>query len=169
MRRPRASGVVVMAAVVASGALVGSGVLVAPSASGAERTGPRVCPADSFTVGAGWGADRGRRSHTGIDLAGRRGSPIRAIEDGVIDRTKRQSNGALQIVMRGESGAKFYYGHMDTVLVDGGDRVRAGDVIGLMGDTGSPGAVHLHFEFWRSGGESDAIDPEPLIRRICNR
>jgi murein DD-endopeptidase MepM/ murein hydrolase activator NlpD len=85
----------------------------------------------------------------------------------VIDRTKKQDNGALQIVMRGESGSKFYYGHMDEVLVRGGQRVDAGDVIGLMGDTGSPGAVHLHFEYWRSGGESDAVDPEPLIRRIC--
>lgn len=118
-------------------------------------------------MGAGWGADRGRRAHTGIDLGGRRGTPIYAIEDGVIDRTKWQSNGALQIVMRGKSGSKFYYGHMDKVLISGGDRVKAGQVIGLMGDTGSPGAVHLHFEYWRSGGESAAVDPEPLITRVC--
>jgi murein DD-endopeptidase MepM/ murein hydrolase activator NlpD len=56
---------------------------------------------------------------------------------------------------------------MDTVLIKGGQRVKAGDVIGLMGDTGSPGSVHLHFEYWRSGGESDAVDPEDLIMRIC--
>ena len=36
-----------------------------------------------------------------------------------------------------------------------------------MGDTGSPGAVHLHFEYWKSGGESDAVDPEPLVRSLC--
>lgn len=129
----------------------------------------RVCPTRDFVIGAGWGADRGDRSHMGIDLAARRGTPIFAVEDGVIDRTKRQDNGALQIVLRGRSGSKFYYGHMDEVHVKGGQRVEAGDVIGTMGDTGSPGAVHLHFEFWRSGGESDAIDPEPLIRRICGR
>ena len=90
-------------------------------------------------MGAGWGADRGKRQHLGIDLGGKRGTPIYAIEDGVIDRTKLQSNGALQIVMRGRSGSKFYYGHMDKVLIKGGQRVEAGDVIGLMGDTGSPG------------------------------
>jgi hypothetical protein len=104
----------------------------------------------------------------GIDLGGERGTPIRAIEDGVIDRTKRQDNGALQIVMKGVSGAKFYYGHMDKVLVDGGQRVQAGDIIGTMGDSGSPGAVHLHFEYWRSGGESDAVDPAELISRVCS-
>ena len=85
----------------------------------------------------------------------------------VIDRTKLQSNGARQIVMKGESGSKFYYGHMDKVLVKGGQRISAGEVIGLMGDTGSPGAVHLHFEYWKSGGESAAVDPAPLITRVC--
>ena len=147
--------------------VLGGMLLVPPTASAAEATGKRVCPTRDFVVGAGWGADRGRRAHAGIDLGGRRGTPIYAVEDGVIDRTKLQSNGALQIVMRGESGSKFYYGHMDTVLVKGGQKVDRGEVIGLMGDTGSPGAVHLHFEYWRSGGESDAVDPEPLVTRIC--
>lgn len=144
--------------------LVSVGVGVAEAA---PKDGKRVCPTRDFTYGDGWGVDRGSREHTGIDLHATRGTPILAIEDGRIDRTKLQDNGALQIVMRGESGSKFYYGHMDEVLITGGQRVKAGDVIGLMGDTGSPGSVHLHFEFWRSGGESDAVNPEPLIRRIC--
>ena len=55
----------------------------------------------------------------------------------------------------------------DRRFVRAGQRVTRGQVIGLMGDTGSPGAVHLHFEYWRSGGESDAVDPAPLLRSIC--
>lgn len=155
-----------IAAASATALLMGGLVaLQAPSAS----AGGRVCPAEDFWIGDGWGADRGSRTHMGIDLGGPRGSRIFAIEDGVIDRTKRQDNGALQIVMRGESGAKFYYGHMDKVLIKGGQRVQAGDVIGTMGDSGSPGAVHLHFEWWRSGGESDAVDPADLIDRVCGK
>lgn len=129
----------------------------------------RVCPVDSLSIGDGWGADRGSRKHMGIDLMDERGAPIRAVENGRINRTKRQSNGALQIVLRGESGSMYYYGHMDDVLVKGGQPVKAGEVIGTMGDSGSPGAVHLHFEFWRSGGESDAVDPAELINRVCSR
>lgn len=155
-------------AIAATAAVLGLAGLAAPSVAHADGQAVRVCPTKNFVIGAGWGADRGPRAHMGIDLGGRRGTPIFAVEDGVIDRTKRQDNGALQIVMRGKSGSKFYYGHMDKVLVEGGQRVAAGEVIGLMGDSGSPGAVHLHFEFWRSGGESDAVDPEPLIRRICD-
>jgi len=56
---------------------------------------------------------------------------------------------------------------MDEVFVNGGDRVLAGQAIATMGDTGSPGSVHLHFEYWRSGGESAAVNPKNLISRIC--
>ncbi len=156
-----------IAALAAVVGLLVTGLAAPASASAAQASGPRVCPTQDFWVGAGWGADRGRRAHTGIDLGGKRGTPIYAVEAGVIDRTKKQSNGAVQIVMKGRSGSKYYYGHMDTVLIKGGQRVKAGQVIGLMGDTGSPGAVHLHFEYWRSGGESAAVNPEPLIERIC--
>lgn len=127
----------------------------------------RICPTRNFSYGEGWGADRGHRDHLGMDMSGRRGTPLFAIEAGRIDRTKRQSNGALQIVMKGRSGSKYYYGHMQHVFVRGGQMVRAGQVIGTMGDSGSPGAVHLHFEFWKSGGESAAVNPESLLRTIC--
>lgn len=127
----------------------------------------RICPTRNFSYGDGWGADRGRRNHAGMDMSGRRGTPLFAIEAGRIDRTKRQSNGALQIVMKGRSGSKYYYGHMQHVFVRGGQQVRAGQVIGTMGDSGSPGAVHLHFEFWKSGRESAAVNPATLLRTIC--
>jgi murein DD-endopeptidase MepM/ murein hydrolase activator NlpD len=127
----------------------------------------RICPTRNFSYGDGWGADRGRRKHAGLDLSARRGTPLFAIESGYINRTKRQSNGALQIVMKGRSGSKYYYGHMQHVFVRGGQNVRAGQVIGTMGDSGSPGAVHLHFEYWKSGRESAAVNPASLLRTIC--
>ena len=131
-------------------------------------TAGRVCPAPGAAFGQGFGAARTGHSHQGMDLAGRRGSQILAVESGVVIREGRQPNGALRIVLQGVSGAKFFYGHMSSDLVHAGQRVTRGLVIGLMGDSGSPGAVHLHFEFWRSGGESDAIDPAPLLRLLCS-
>jgi len=127
----------------------------------------RICPTRNFTYGDGWGADRGRRNHAGMDMGGRRGTPLFAIESGYINRTKRQSNGAMQIVLKGKSGSKYYYGHMQHVFVRGGQKVRAGQVIATMGDSGSPGAVHLHFEYWKSGRESAAVNPASLLRTIC--
>lgn len=128
----------------------------------------RVCPTRNFWLGAGWGADRGKRSHKGIDMAAKRGTPIFAVEAGRINRTKRQSNGALQIVLRGKkSGSMYYYGHMDKVTIKSGQKVKKGQVIGKMGDSGSPGEVHLHFEYWKSGRESAAINPIKFVKRVC--
>jgi murein DD-endopeptidase MepM/ murein hydrolase activator NlpD len=127
----------------------------------------KVCPTRNFWLGAGWGADRGKRSHKGMDMAAKRGTPIFAVEAGRINRTKRQSNGALQIVLRGKSGSMYYYGHMDKVVIKGGQKVKKGQVIGKMGDSGSPGEVHLHFEYWKSGRESAAINPIKLLKRVC--
>lgn len=133
----------------------------------APVTAGRVCPAPGAGFGEGWGAPRSGHSHQGMDLVAHRGAPILAIEDGVVIREGRQANGALRIVLQGRSGSKFFYGHMSRDLVHAGSRVKRGQVIGLMGDTGSPGQVHLHFEYWRSGGESAAVDPAPLLRSVC--
>jgi murein DD-endopeptidase MepM/ murein hydrolase activator NlpD len=144
-----------------------TGKVVRVSAPPSPVTAGRICPAPGAGFGQGWGAARAGHSHKGMDLMGRRGQPLLAIEDGVVVREGRQSNGALRIVLQGRSGSKFYYGHMSRDLVHAGSRVARGQVIGLMGDSGSPGAVHLHFEFWKSGGESAAVDPEPLLRSLC--
>ena len=98
---------------------------------------------------------------------GRKGMPILAVESGYVMRQGRQGNGALTITIQGVSGSKFFYGHMEKNLVKAGQHVKRGQLIGLMGDTGSPGAVHLHFEFWKSGGESAAVDPAPLLHALC--
>jgi murein DD-endopeptidase MepM/ murein hydrolase activator NlpD len=56
---------------------------------------------------------------------------------------------------------------MSQDLVHAASRVTRGEAIGLMGDSGSPGAVHLHFEYWKSGGESAAVNPAALLHSIC--
>jgi len=127
----------------------------------------RICPAPGASFGDGWHVQRTGHLHQGQDLMGRKGMPILAVENGYVMRQGRQGNGALTITMQGVSGSKFFYGHMEKNLVTAGQRVRRGQVIGLMGDTGSPGAVHLHFEFWKSGGESAAVDPAPLLHALC--
>ncbi|MGE0819476.1 MAG: peptidoglycan DD-metalloendopeptidase family protein [Candidatus Nanopelagicales bacterium] len=129
--------------------------------------GGRVCPAPGAAFGQGFGAPRPGHLHQGQDLFAARGSRIVAVEAGYIVREGVQGNGALRLVLQGRSGSKYFYGHMDKDLVHAGQTVRRGQVLGLMGDTGSPGAVHLHFEYWKSGGESDAVDPAPLLHSLC--
>ena len=138
------------------------------SSGGAGGNGNGLfCPVANFSYGDGLGAARpGGRSHAGLDLMGSRGEPIYAIDSGTVTRSGYQSNGAMILDITGSRGM-YFYGHFDKILVGYGDSVKAGQLIGYMGDTGSPGAVHLHLEVrpngW-SGGYEDAV---PLIKSLC--
>lgn len=132
--------------------------------SGATRG--RSCPAPGAWLGSDWGDPRWHGPHQGIDMMGRRGDALLAVEDGWIVREGPLATGQLRIVLEGASGARYYYGHNDRNLVDAGDRVRAGQRIGTMGNTGTS-AVHLHFEYWPSGRDRTAVDPRPLVESLC--
>ena len=98
---------------------------------------------------------------------GKMGSPIYAVDSGKVTRSGYQSNGALILDITHKSGRMIFYGHFSEIYFKEGDRVEAGQLIGLMGDTGSPGAVHLHIELRPQGWSGGAQDIEPLIRELC--
>jgi murein DD-endopeptidase MepM/ murein hydrolase activator NlpD len=125
------------------------------------------CPVKNFYYGDGLGAPRpGGRTHAGLDLMGNRGEPIYAIDSGTVTRSGYQSNGSLILDITGPRGM-YFYGHFDKILLGYGDSVKAGQLIGYMGDTGSPGAVHLHLEVRPNGWSGGYEDPVPLIRSLC--
>lgn len=125
------------------------------------------CPVKDFYYGDGLGAARpGGRTHAGLDLMGNRGEPIYAIDSGTVTRSGYQSNGAMILDITGPRGM-YFYGHFDKILVGYGDSVKAGQLIGYMGDTGSPGAVHLHLEVRPNGWSGGYDDPVPLIKSLC--
>jgi hypothetical protein len=64
-------------------------------------------------------------------------------------------------------GEHLYYAHLDKQLVRAGQRVRAGDTLGLVGNTGNARttAPHLHFGIYRSG--QGAVDPLPFVQRAA--
>lgn len=125
------------------------------------------CPVKDFYYGDGLGAARpGGRTHAGLDLMGNRGEPIYAIDSGTVTRSGYQSNGAMILDITGPRGM-YFYGHFDKIVVGYGESVKAGQLIGYMGDTGSPGAVHLHLEVRPNGWSGGYDDPVPLIRSLC--
>jgi murein DD-endopeptidase MepM/ murein hydrolase activator NlpD len=65
---------------VVTSALLAGLALAAPVPPPPPRRAAPGVPTENFTYGEGWGADRGERIHTGIDLGGKRGTPIYAIE-----------------------------------------------------------------------------------------
>ena len=108
--------------------------------------------------------DRGRRTHEGVDIFAPRGTPVIAATDGFISgSTTNRLGGNVVWLWAPGRGLSLYYAHLDRHAVSPGDRVRAGDVLGYVGNTGNARstAPHLHFGVYvRPEG---AIDPLPFI------
>ena len=126
-----------------------------------------VCPTGTAPVGFGdtWGAPRsGGRQHQGVDMIGARGTPILAVVDGFAIAAEGRLGG-LTVRLIGVDGNRYFYGHFDSYGQLGD--VLAGDVIGLMGDTGNAkqSTPHLHFEIHPGGGA--AVNPYPTVRAHC--
>lgn len=134
---------------------------------GAERTG-----VERAECGAG---------HCGVDLDGPRGRALVSVAAGILITVERRELGGdgrsgRFVRIQHDDGTLTSYMHMDAVdeLLQAGDRVRAGQYIGTLGDSAVPGVPHLHFalEVPRRPGSRDTvfgatrfIDPAPFLVR----
>lgn len=102
--------------------------------------------------------------HAGVDLAAPTGTPILAAADGRVSRAGWYGGyGRYTCIDHGRADGQRLstcYAHQSRLLVAPGQRVRAGEVIGLVGSTGASTGPHLHFEV-RLGGRP--VDPLPWI------
>ncbi|MCD7913802.1 MAG: peptidoglycan DD-metalloendopeptidase family protein [Tannerellaceae bacterium] len=104
---------------------------------------------------------RRRRMHRGIDLKVYTGDTIRAAFDGKVRiRSYERAGYGYYLVIRHPNGLETVYGHLSKFIVNVNDIVRAGDSIGLGGNTGRSTSSHLHFETRFLG---QAIDPAEII------
>ena len=90
---------------------------------------------------------RRRRVHNGLDVKVQRGDTIYAAFDGKVRITAYQKRGyGHYIVIRHDNGIETLYAHLSKKLVRVNENVKAGDPIGLGGNTGRSSGAHLHFE-----------------------
>jgi murein DD-endopeptidase MepM/ murein hydrolase activator NlpD len=90
---------------------------------------------------------RGRRHHDGIDIPAPKGTPIVAVDKGVVIYSDNGIRGYGNMIVIAHSDEIFtVYAHNRTNKVDKGDKVRRGQVIGEVGNTGRSTGPHLHFE-----------------------
>jgi murein DD-endopeptidase MepM/ murein hydrolase activator NlpD len=113
-----------------------------------------------------FGAPRpGGRRHQGIDIFAKRGTPVVAPIGGVVLRTGQNRLGGNVVWLLGPGQQVHYLAHLDRFGVfDAGDVVRAGDVLGYVGNTGNAKGTppHLHYGIYaRPGG---AVNPFPMLR-----
>ncbi len=126
-----------------------------------------VADRDAGAILSGFGAERdaGRRNHRGADIFAPRGTPVVAAADGMVTRANTTEVGGNVVWMSSTNGRlRLYYAHLDSHAVVAGQRVRAGDQLGTVGNTGNARTTspHLHFGVYARG----AVDPDPFLRRV---
>ena len=103
-------------------------------------------PTDSRVLTSNFGARWGRQ-HKGLDVKVYIGDTIRAAFGGKVRIVRYERRGyGKYIVIRHDNGLETIYGHLSKQLVEENQEVRAGEVIGLGGNTGRSTGSHLHFE-----------------------
>lgn len=104
---------------------------------------------------------RGGR-HFGIDIAANEGTPIYAVDGGIVHRSFYSHSYGNVIFIEHETGLETVYAHMHERYVKAGDYVEEGEQIGTVGNTGRSTGAHLHFEVhignWNMQ-KSNSIDP----------
>lgn len=109
-------------------------------------------------------------AHQGIDIFAPRGTPLVAAERGVVGRVGIGRLGGLKLWLRGESGADWYYAHLDGFApgLHNGQVVEAGELLGYVGNTGNAVGTppHLHLEIHPNGGA--AVNPYPLMKVVSD-
>lgn len=109
------------------------------------------------SYGRRWG-----RLHAGIDVAGRSGSPIRAVAEGTVLEAGWQGGYGRAVRVIHDDGTITLYAHMSSLSVRTGERVSAGERLGGEGATGNVTGVHLHFEVRING---TPVNPATWLRK----
>ncbi|MBN3894535.1 MAG: M23 family metallopeptidase [Nostoc sp. NOS(2021)] len=87
-----------------------------------------------------------RRFHAGTDLGAPTGTPVLAAAAGQVETANWVGGYGLTVILNHKSAEQTLYGHMSEILVQPGQWVQPGTVIGLVGSTGNSTGPHLHFE-----------------------
>jgi murein DD-endopeptidase MepM/ murein hydrolase activator NlpD len=114
------------------------------------QTLPGGWPLELGRVSSGFGW-RGRRMHKGVDIAAPKGTPIVAVEGGIVLRSKYMRGYGRLVELKHSDLYTTRYGHNSKNLVKEGDIVNKGQVIALVGSTGRSTGPHVHFEVRQSG------------------
>jgi murein DD-endopeptidase MepM/ murein hydrolase activator NlpD len=108
---------------------------------------------------------RGKESHDGIDLAAPAGTPIRAAQSGTVVYAGEQKGYGLIAIVEHPGGLTTLYAHSRDLRVVNGQRVREGQVIATVGESGRTSGPHLHFEVRKDGVPVDPLDHLGAIPR----
>ncbi|MCC1482963.1 M23 family metallopeptidase [Winogradskyella immobilis] len=95
------------------------------------------------------------KAHRGTDFAAPNGTPIMATANGTVTKSSYTRGNGKYVKIRHNATYETQYLHMSTRKVKVGDFVKQGDIIGLVGNTGSSAGNHVCYRFWKNGIQVD--------------
>lgn len=98
--------------------------------------------------------------HNGLDIAAPYGTAIKAAASGTVTKSAYTGSYGNLVVINCGNGVEIYYGHCSKLLVNVGDKIKAGDIIAKVGSTGNSTGNHLHFEIKINGV---SVNPQNYI------
>ncbi len=107
-----------------------------------------------------------RSTHSGIDLRGGRGDPIKAINDGRVVMRGDHFFTGLSVVIDHGGGIQSMYFHMEKIMVQQGEILGKGQIIGLVGSSGRATGPHLHWGIRINGARVDPLALTVLSRQL---
>ena len=99
------------------------------------------------------------KAHNGVDYAAKRNTPVKASGDGVISFIGRQSGYGRTVEIKHGGNIKTLYAHLErfNTKLKVGSKIKQGEIIAFVGDSGQATGPHLHFEFWQGEIRSDPV------------
>ena len=122
-------------------------------------------PLTDGRIVSGYGP-RNQEFHDGLDIAAERGTKVRAAQSGEVVYADDDLSGFGKVVIiQGSSKLATVYAHNDRILVSPSQKIKKGDIIAEVGDTGRASGTHLHFEvrLMNTMGRYVTVDPLPLL------
>ena len=151
--------------IIPDGELSAAPTVKKPAVSNSTNNGKPV-PAGYYVrpvqAGSPWRKSQGFHGrYSGIDLAAPTGTPLVAAADGVVLRAKSGWNGGYgqMVIISHPNGTQTIYAHLSKILVNTGDKVAQGQLIGKVGSTGKSTGPHLHFEI-------RGTSPRPILSKL---
>lgn len=100
--------------------------------------------------------------HLGVDVLAPQNTPIKAVRDGVVFMSEYTNSNGNVVGLQHDNNLVTFYKHNSQLLKKVGDRVKAGEAIAIIGNTGKlTSGPHLHFELWHEGV---VVDPAEYLR-----
>ena len=91
------------------------------------------------------------RRHTGVDITAPRGTPVYATADGVVSGKQTYEGYGISVLINHGFSYETIYAHLSKKTVRPGQKVKRGELIGYVGNTGLSIGPHLHYEVWKNG------------------